>query len=83
MTTATAGPKSGRPDPTSPAVAAACELMATDWSPWHLVLYGLTWGDYERLLAAREAAGRKRLRITYDRGAAEIMTPGGGPQPRR
>jgi Uma2 family endonuclease len=53
--------------------------MTTDWSPWHMVLYGLAWADYERLLAAREAAGRKRLRITYDRGTAEIMTPGGGP----
>jgi Uma2 family endonuclease len=55
--------------------------METDWSPWHIVLYGLEWADYERLLAARETAGRKRLRITYDRGTAEIMTPGVIPQP--
>jgi len=54
--------------------------METDWSPWHMVLYGLVWSDYERLLAAREAAGRKRMRITYDRGTAEIYTPGGGPR---
>jgi Uma2 family endonuclease len=77
MTTATAEPMKGRPpDTPSPGVTAACELMATDWSPWHIVLYGLTWADYERLLAARDAAGRRRLRITYDRGTAEIMTPG-------
>ncbi|MDB5312444.1 MAG: hypothetical protein JWO38_6646 [Gemmataceae bacterium] len=80
MTTATAeAPTPGGPDASTPGVAAACELMETDWSPWHMVLYGLTWADYERLLAARQAAGRKRLRITYDRGTAEIMTPGGGP----
>ena len=79
MTTATAGPTSSpRPDTPSAGVVAACGLMATDWSPWHVVLYGLTWADYERLLAARQTAGRKRVRITYDRGAAEIYTPGGG-----
>lgn len=80
MSTATAERTTpGDPDTPSPGVTAACELMATDWSPWHIVLYGLTWADYERLLAAREAAGRRRVRITYDRGVAEIMTPGGGP----
>jgi Uma2 family endonuclease len=71
------GTATAEPDAPSRGVAAACELMATDWSPWHIVLYGLTWADYERLLAARAAAGRKRVRITYDRGAAEIWTPGG------
>ncbi len=67
----------GRPHDSIPAVTAACDLMESDWSPWHMVLYGLTWDDYERLLEAREAAGRKRLRITYDRGTAELYTPGG------
>jgi hypothetical protein len=56
------------------ALDAACELMASDWSPWHLVLSGLTWPDYRRLLDARESAGRRAVRITYARGEAEIMT---------
>lgn len=77
MTTATAEPPPPGSAAPSPGVAAACELMETDWSPWHLVLYGVPWADYERLLAARRAAGRKAVRITYDRGAAEIMTRGG------
>ena len=75
----TATTKHRQSSPTSPGVAAACELMSTDWSPWHIVLYGLEWEDYEALLAARHEACRKGLRITYDRGTAEIMTPGGGP----
>jgi Uma2 family endonuclease len=81
MSTILTQPSTRGPDSPSPGVAAACELMETDWSPWHIVLYGLEWADYERLLTAREAAGRKRLRITYDRGTAEIMTPGVVPQP--
>lgn len=67
-----------RPRAPSPRVEAACALMASDWSPWHMILYGLTWDDYQHLLAARAATGRRRLRVTYDRGAAEVMTPGGG-----
>jgi Uma2 family endonuclease len=60
-------------------VAAACALMESDWSAWHMVLYGLTWADYETLLTARFEAGRKRMRITYGRGVAEIMVPGSDP----
>lgn len=63
-----------------PRVAAACALMESDWSSWHMVLYGLTWADYEALLAARFEAGRKRMRITYDRGAAEVLVPGVDPR---
>jgi Uma2 family endonuclease len=37
-----------------------------------LVLYGEPWSSYTRLLRMFE--GRRRLRITYDRGALEIMT---------
>jgi Uma2 family endonuclease len=36
-----------------------------------LVLYGVPWATYERLLRLFED---RRLRITYDRGALEIMT---------
>lgn len=76
MTTATvAGPITPPPKP-RPRVDAACALMAADRTPWHMVLYGLTWDDYQRLLAARVAADRRGLRITYDRGTAEIMTVG-------
>jgi len=75
MTTATLTPPP-KPRTPSPRVEAACALMATDWSPWHMVLYGLTWDDYERLLAARTAADRRAMFITYDQGAAEIMTVG-------
>ncbi|MBN9517638.1 hypothetical protein J0H58_03820 [bacterium] len=53
--------------------------METDWSAWHMVLYGLTLADYEALLAARFKARRNRMRITYDRGTAEIMVPGVDP----
>jgi len=78
MSTALAESSAGdRSHDSIPAVQAACELMDSDWSPWHMVLYGLTWDDYERLLESRDAAGRKRLRITYDRGTAELYTPGG------
>lgn len=76
MTTAVAEPEA--PPAARRGVDAVCELFETDWSPWHVVLYGLTWDDYERLLAARAEAGRRRVRITYDRGMAEIYTPGGG-----
>lgn len=58
-----------------PRVQAVCELMETDWSPWHVVLYELNWNDYERLLDARAAAHRRRLKMTYDRGTAEIYSP--------
>lgn len=80
MSTAVAEPpaRAGR----NPGVDAVCGLFETDWSPWHVVLYGLTWADYDRLLDARAAAGRKRVKIVYDRGMAEIYTPGGGaPRP--
>lgn len=80
MTTATAEPpaRAGR----NPGVDAVCGLFESDWSPWQVVLYGLTWADYDRLLDARAAAGRKRVKIIYDRGMAEIYTPGGGsPRP--
>jgi Uma2 family endonuclease len=37
------------------------------------VLYDIDWGTYTRLL--RVFAGRRRYRLTYDRGALEIMSP--------
>lgn len=37
-----------------------------------LVLYGIPWSMYEQLLRVFEE--KRRLRITYDRGALEIMT---------
>lgn len=39
--------------------------------PQRLVLFGVSWKTYERLLRVFED---RRLRITYDRGALEIMT---------
>jgi Uma2 family endonuclease len=80
MTTAAAEPpaRAGR----NPGLDAVCGLFESDWSPWHVTLYGLVWADYDRLLAARAAAGRKRVRIDYDRGVAAVYTPGGGsPRP--
>jgi Uma2 family endonuclease len=44
---------------------------ATIPSANQLVLYGVSWKTYERLLRIFE---ERRLRITYDRGALEIMT---------
>jgi Uma2 family endonuclease len=75
--TAATDPPATRARP--PRVTAACALMESDWSSWHMVLYGLTWADYEALLTARFEAGRKRMRITYHRGAAEMMVPGVDP----
>ena len=66
----------GRRRDSIPAVAAACDLMESDWSPWHMVLHGGTWRDYVRMMDARTAAGRDRLRITFDRGTAELHSPG-------
>ncbi|MBX9628762.1 MAG: Uma2 family endonuclease [Gemmataceae bacterium] len=81
MSTAVAGPTT-RTTGRNPGLDAVCGLFASDWSPWQVVLYGLTWADYDRLLDARAAAGRKRVKIIYDRGMAEIYTPGGGsPRP--
>jgi Uma2 family endonuclease len=37
------------------------------------VLYGIDWRTYTRLLRAFE--GRRRFRLTYDRGTLEIMSP--------
>jgi Uma2 family endonuclease len=56
-------------------VDAACALMS-DPSPWRMVLPGVTWTDYQRLLAARAAAGRRRVRINYAHGEVEVMTVG-------
>src|SRR5438552_134276 len=42
------------------------------WHPEHLVLENASWELYEQLL--RETADR-RLRITYDQGRLEIMSP--------
>jgi Uma2 family endonuclease len=38
-----------------------------------LVLLDYSWEDYERLLD--DLSDRRRLRISYDRGRLEIMTP--------
>jgi Uma2 family endonuclease len=38
----------------------------------HLVLHGIDWPTYSRLVGA--FAGRRGLRLTYDRGTLEIMT---------
>jgi Uma2 family endonuclease len=37
------------------------------------VLHNIDWGTYTRLLRALE--GRRRFRLTYDRGTLEIMSP--------
>lgn len=78
MSTATQPVRQGASEspPALSALDAACQLLATDWSPWHMVLSGLSWPDYRRLLDAREDAGRKCVRITYANGEAEIMTVG-------
>lgn len=38
----------------------------------HAVLHGISWETYERLL---DELQNRRLRLTYDRGALEIMSP--------
>jgi Uma2 family endonuclease len=43
--------------------------------PGRLVIYGEPWGTYLKIL--RAFAGRRSVRITYDRGALEIMTLSG------
>lgn len=40
-------------------------------APQYLLLDGISWSTYEALL--RELEGRRRFRITYDRGRLEIM----------
>jgi len=42
-------------------------------SPERLVLYGVTWAEYSRIL--RTFAERPSLRVTYDRGNLELMKP--------
>jgi len=42
-------------------------------SPHPAVLHGIDWRTYTRLLRAFE--GRRRFRLTYDRGTLEIMSP--------
>jgi hypothetical protein len=48
--------------------------MATVQHPaeQRLVLYGVSWQEYSRML--RALAERPSLRLTYDRGALELMT---------
>src|SRR5271155_1803346 len=48
--------------------------MATVQTPpqQRLVLYGVSWEEYGRTL--RALAERPSLRLTYDRGALELMT---------
>jgi Uma2 family endonuclease len=48
--------------------------MATVQSPveQRLILYGVSWQEYSRML--RALAERPSLRLTYDRGALELMT---------
>jgi Uma2 family endonuclease len=48
--------------------------MATVQSPseQRLVLYGISWREYNRML--RALSERPSLRLTYDRGALELMT---------
>jgi Uma2 family endonuclease len=41
--------------------------------PQRLVLYGVSWAEYTRML--RAFAGRPGFRLTYDRGTLEIMSP--------
>src|SRR5437588_9053863 len=41
--------------------------------PQRLVLYGVSWREYTRML--RAFAERPGFRLTYDRGTLEIMTP--------
>ncbi len=41
--------------------------------PQRLVLYGVSWTEYTRML--RAFAGRPGFRLTYDRGALEITSP--------
>jgi Uma2 family endonuclease len=53
------------------------ELMATAAPSTHhspAVLYDIDWQTYLRLLRTFEKSGR-RLRLTYDRGTLEIMSP--------
>lgn len=40
--------------------------------PQRLVLYGVKWAGYEKIL---EGIGDSHVRITYDRGALELMSP--------
>ena len=42
-----------------------------------LVLCGATFADYEQLVAARTAAGRRGVKIAYDDGVMEIMVVSG------
>lgn len=72
----TAAPTTPPPAARMTAVDIACALMASNSPPWRLTLTGLTWKDYQRLLDARAAAGRRAVRITYSRGEVEIMTVG-------
>ncbi len=45
-----------------------------------ILLQGIRWETYERLL---DEAGDQPIRLTYDRGDLEIMTPSRGTRPGR
>lgn len=68
-----------RPEPTPPCANSldfACQLLANVRGRWQFATAGANWADYQRVLAARTAAGRAAVRITYSSGEVEIVTVG-------
>ena len=71
MTTATLPPAS---PPAPPALVGLLDYVA----PGHyLVKTGVTFAEYEQLIDARTAAGRRGVKIAYDNGVMEIMVVSG------
>ena len=53
-------------------MASATAARPAETIPQHMVLHDVSWGFYEHLL---EEVGDRPLRITYDNGSLEVMSP--------
>ena len=71
MTTATLPPAS---PPAPPALVGLLDYVAPGD---YLVKTGVTFAEYEQLIDARTAAGRRGVKIAYDNGVMEIMVVSG------
>ncbi len=74
MTSATAPPPDAAttPPPEPEAFAGLVEFMLTREPGRRVTVEPVTWEEYERLMDAREEAGR-HVRLTFDQGRLEIM----------
>lgn len=72
MTTATAASQGAAPATPPDDFAGLVKFMLTRAPGRRVTVEPVTWDEYERLMDAREEAGR-RIRLTFDQGRLEIM----------